>query len=143
MTGKMDAAWLAALGASVMMMGVHAYGIAQKPVAPKRVTAPKAPAAPKAAATPKTPATTLTGCLQMDGNQFALTHLKGSEVRTGRSWKSGFMKKTAKSVEVVGVSPNVKLKDHVGREVSVVGTRSDERHLRASSVKRVASSCAQ
>jgi hypothetical protein len=30
----------------------------------------------------------------------------------------------------------------VGREVSVVGTRSDETHLRASSIRRVATSCA-
>ena len=131
MTGKMSAAWLAALGASVMMMGVQAYGDAQKPVSPK----------PASAAAPKASSTTLTGCLKMDGNQFELTDLKGSEVHTGRSWKSGFIKKTSKNVEGIGASANVKLKEHVGHEVSVVGTRSDETHLRASSIKRVATSC--
>ena len=78
----------------------------------------------------------------MDGKQFELTNLKGSDVSTGRTWKSGFIKKAPKNVAVVGASANVKLQDHVGREVSVVGTRSDETHLRASSIKRVATSCA-
>jgi hypothetical protein len=119
----------------MMMLSAHAYGaIIQKPIAPpKSVTAkPAAKAAPT---------TTLTGCLRMEGQQFELTHPKGSEVRTGRDWKTGFIRKTAKSVEVEGVSSNVMLKDHVGHEVSVVGTRSDDTHLRASSVRRVASSC--
>jgi hypothetical protein len=136
MIRKKNAAWLAALGASVMMMGTQAYGTIQKPVVPqKSVTA-------KPAAAPKIPATTLTGCLRMDGKQFQLTNLKGSNVSTSRTWKSGFIKKAAKNVEVVGASTSVNLKDHVGREVSVVGTRSDETHLRASSIRRVATSCA-
>jgi hypothetical protein len=133
----MNGAWLAALGASVMMMGVQAYGTIQKPITtPKSVTAAK-----PAAVAPKTPTTTLTGCLRMDGDRFELTNLKGSDVATGRNWKRGFITKTAKNVAVVGASANVKLKDHVGREVSVVGTRSDETHLRASSIKRVATAC--
>ena len=136
MIRKMNAAWLAALGASMMLMGVQAYGTIQKPITtPKSVTA-------KPAAAPKTPTTTLTGCLRMDGKHFALTNLTGSDVRTGRSWKSGFIRKTAKPVTVVGASANVKLQDHVGREVSVVGTKSDESHLRASSIRRLATSCA-
>ena len=130
MTRKMNAAWLAALGTSILMMSVHAYGAGQKS------------AAQKPAEAPKTPPTTLTGCLRVDSNQFQLTDVKGSEGQSRRSWKTGFMKKkTAKNVEVVGASPNVKLIDHVGREVSIVGTRDDGSHLRASSIKRVATSC--
>ena len=130
------ATWLAALGASMMMMSAHAYGTIQKPV-----TAPKSvPAKPVAGSS--VPTTTLTGCLRAEGKQFELTHPQGAEVRSGRSWKSAFMKKTAKNVEVVGASSGVMLKDHVGREVTVVGTRSDETHLRASSIRRVAGSCA-
>jgi hypothetical protein len=133
----MGAAWLAALGASMMMMGAHAYGrTIQKPITtPKSLTA-------KPLAAPTTPTATLTGCLRMDGMQFELTNLKGSDVRTSRTWKSGFIKKAPKNVEVVGASANLKLKDHVGREVRVVGTRSDETHLRATSIKLVATSCA-
>jgi hypothetical protein len=129
MTRKMNAAWLAALGASMMLMVAQAHGMIQKPLTPRFAAAPKVSTA------------TLTGCLRMEGKQFELTNLKGSDVRTGRSWKSGFIKKTSRNVEVVGVSPSVKLQDHVGREVSVVGTRSDETHLQASSIRRVATSC--
>jgi len=130
------ATWLAALGASLMMMSAHAYGTIQKPVAAKKST----PA--KTAAPPSVPTTTLTGCLRAEGEQFELTNLRGSDVHTARSWKSGFIRKTPKNVEVVGASSGVMLKDHVGREVTVVGTRSDETHLRASSIRRVAGSCA-
>jgi hypothetical protein len=128
------ATWLAALGASMMMLTAHAYGaIIQKPMAPPKSVTAKPVA--------NTSTTTLTGCLRMDGKQFELTHPKGSEVRIGRNWKTGFIKKTARNVEVEGASSNVMLRDHVGHEVSVVGTRSDETHLRASSVRRVAGSC--
>jgi hypothetical protein len=127
MTRKTNGAWLAALGTSILMMSVHAYGAGQTSGDQK--------------AAPKTPATTLTGCLRVEGNQFQLTNLQGSERHSGRSWKTGFVKKTAKNVEVVGASTNVKLIEHVGREVSVVGTRDDDTHLRASSIKRVATSC--
>jgi hypothetical protein len=138
MIRKTSGAWFAALGASVMMMGVEAHGTIQKPITTQKpVTAAK-----PATAAPKTPTTTLTGCLRMDGDRFQLTNLKGSSVATGRNWKSGFIKKTSRNVAVVSASPTVMLKDHVGREVSVVGTRSDDTHLRASSIKRVATSCA-
>ena len=129
MTRKTNVRWLLALGTSILMMSAQAYGAGQKS------------AAQKPAAAPKTPPTTLTGCLRVEGNQFQLTDLKGSEAQSGRSWKTGFIKKTAKNVEVVGASTNVKLIDHVGREVSVAGTRDDDTHLRASSITRVATSC--
>jgi hypothetical protein len=140
MIRKMNAAWLAAMGASVMLMGVQAHGIIQKPVT--KPATPKPVTAKPAAAAQRTPTTTLTGCLRMDGDQFELTNLKGSEASKGRSWKTGFIMKTAKSVEVAPASASVRLKDHVGREVSVVGTRSDEGHLRANSIRRLATSCA-
>jgi hypothetical protein len=145
MTRKTNAKWVWALGASMLMMAATAHGAgqkaAEKPATPQKSVAAKAPVKPAAPLAPKTPMTTLTGCLRMDGQQFHLTNLKGSEAQAGRSWKTGFIKKSTKKVEVVGASTNVKLKDHVGREVSVVGTRADETHLRASSIKRVATSC--
>ncbi len=132
MIRKMNAAWLAAVGGSIMLMVAPAQGIIQKPL----------PMTPKLSqATAKAPTTTVTGCLRMDGKQFSLTNLKGSEARTARSWKSGFIKKTARHVEVTGASASVKLQDQVGREVSVVGIRSDDTHIRASSIKRVGTSC--
>jgi hypothetical protein len=133
---KLNRAWFAAFGASMMFMGAHAYGTVQKPL-----TMPKSMTAKPAASAQQAPSTKLTGCLRMAGNQYELTHPKGSEVRLARTWRSGFIRKTAKSVEVVGASSSVNLKDHVGHEVSVVGTRSDETHLKARSISRVATSC--
>jgi hypothetical protein len=145
MIRRINGAWVAAFGASMLMMAATAHGAgqkaAQKPAPTKKAVTAKAPAKPAAPLAPKTPTTTLTGCLRMDGQQFKLTNLKGSEVQAGRNWKTGFIKKSSKKVEVVGASTSVKLKDHVGREVSVVGTRADDTHLRASSIRRVATAC--
>jgi len=127
MMRQMNGAWVAALATSVMLMAAQANGAGKGP-------------AKKPAAAPKHPTMTVTGCLRVDGNQYRLTNLKGSEGK-GRNWKSGYMMKTTKNVELVGTSPNVRLIDHVGREVSVVGTADDDTHLRATSIKRVATSC--
>jgi hypothetical protein len=98
----MNGAWVAALGASMLIMAATAHGAgqkaAQKPVPAK--SAAKAPAKPVAPPASRTPTTTLTGCLRMDGQQFQLTNLKGSDVQAGRSWKTGFIKKSSKKVEV-------------------------------------------
>ena len=97
-----------------------------------------APADPKKTATPTV---TLTGCLQADGDKFVLKDLTGDNAPKGRSWKTLGLKKSTKDVEVAGATSSVKLKDQVGRKVSVTGTSSDETHLKAKSVKRVAASC--
>ena len=136
MARKTDAAWLAALGTALMIMGAQAYGTPAQKAAPAQK-----PAVQKAAPAPKIPTTTLTGCLKMDGGQYQLTNVEGSQVEKNRSWKSGFIKKSSRNIEVVGASPAVKLHDQLGHQVSVVGTKDGETHLKASSIKRVAASC--
>ena len=97
--------------------------------------------APLGAAPAATPAT-MTGCLQADGSRFMLTKLEGSGVPTSRSWKTGYIKKTAaKDMEVVGASASLKLKDQVGRKVTVSGTRDTNTRFKAQSVKQIAKSC--
>jgi hypothetical protein len=151
----MNAAWVAAVGAGLLMMAAQVYGAAaqtqtaaQKPAAPQTTTqktsTAQKPAAQKTAPAPKVPMTTLTGCLKMDGNQYQLTKIEGSQVEKGRNWKTGFVTKSAKNVQVDGASSSVRLKDQLGHKVSIVGikdTRDGETHLRASSIKRVAASC--
>ena len=139
MARRMNAAWLAAIGTGLMMMAAQAHGAApQKQTAMAQKTTQQ-PVAQKAA--PKVQTTTLTGCLKVEGNHFALTGIEGAQAQKGRNWKSGFVTKSTKDFQVVGASANVRLRDQVGSKVTVVGTRDGETHLKATSVKRVAESC--
>ena len=98
--------------------------------------------APLGAAAPATTSTTMTGCLQADGGKYMLTKLEGADAPKSRSWKTGFIKKTAaKDVEVVGASSSLKLKDQVGRKVTVSGTRDGDVRFKAQSIKQIAKSC--
>jgi len=121
MTRHLTAAWLAALGASVML------GAAR----------------PDAAETKKTAAAavTLTGCLHADGTKYLLKDPKGSDAPKSRNWKTAFITRSTKGVEVSSASSSVKLKDQIGHQVSVTGTRDGETHLKAKSIKRVSASC--
>jgi len=141
MARRMNAAWLAAIGTGLMMMAAQAHGAApQKQTATaQKTTSTQKPAAQKAA--PKVQTTTLTGCLKVEGNHFALTGIEGAQAEKGRNWKTGFVTKSTKDVQVVGASANVRLRDQVGSKVTVVGTKDGETHLKATSVKRVAESC--
>jgi hypothetical protein len=155
MARQMNAAWIVAIGAGLLMMTVQAHGAAamkqtpaQKPATPQTATqqtsTTQKPAVQKTAPVPKVPMTTMTGCLKMDGNQYQLTNVEGARVEKGRSWKTGFITKSTKNVQVDGASSSVRLKDQVGHKVSVVGTqdtKDGETHLRASSIKRVSASC--
>lgn len=142
MARRNTAAWMAALGALLLIMAAQPHGqqktTAQKPTAQKSATQ-KAPAAQKPAVKQQT--MTLTGCLKMEGDAYELTNLTGSQAPTGRSWKTGFIKKTPKNVQVVPGSASLTLWDQVNRQVSVVGIKDGETHMRASSIRRVAASC--
>jgi hypothetical protein len=86
---------------------------------------------------PTPPAVTMTGCLERSDETF---RLKDDAVKT-RSWKSGFLKKRAASVDVVDAANRLKLPDHVGERVSLTGTLVDrEMHVRT--LQRISSSCA-
>lgn len=153
---------VAALGAIVLFIAAQPAAVskadAQKPTAPKpvaqRPTAQNPPVQDAAvqnlvaqkSATKSTessnPSVTVSGCLQADGKAFKLTDVKGPQAPKGRSWKTGFIKKTTKNnVEVVSASSNVKLMDHVGRQVTVVGVTADDDQIKATSIKRMAASC--
>jgi hypothetical protein len=106
-----------------------------------RTKADKPAAKPQSAdaANAPTPAT-IEGCLVQDDEAFRLKDTAGEDAPKGRSWKSGFLHKGSKPVEVVDSRHRLNLARHVGERVSVSGML-DERELRASSVKRVAESC--
>jgi hypothetical protein len=83
---------------------------------------------------------TITGCLEHDDDVFRLKDTEGANAPKARSWKSGFLKKGAARVEIVDVSNRLRLKNHVGKRVSVTG-QLHEKEMLANSVRRVASSC--
>jgi hypothetical protein len=114
-------------------------GVPGKKTAPK----PRAAEAAGAAVAPRTAselpdAVMIEGCLEQSGEAFRLKDTKGDNAPKSRSWKSGFLKKGARPVDVVDW--NNRLKDHVGERISVSGMFVDgEMHVR--SLRRVSTSC--
>jgi hypothetical protein len=100
-----------------------------------------AKAAPAAAASLEPNAVTMTGCLETDGTNYRLTDLRGNQAPKGRSWKTGFITKRSKPIDVVGAPASLKLKDQVGHTISVGGVRDGETRLKARTVKQVSASC--
>lgn len=165
MTRSITAVWTAALCAIAVAVAqpvasAHGQTTSTKPKAPAKTGAPAkistptkaATAAKSAPAKTSTPATasapaqrasaaSLTGCLHADGDKFKLSELEGTQAPKGRSWKTGFIVKTTKDVEVVGASSSVNLGDQIGRKVTITGTRDGERHFKAQSVKQVSPVC--
>jgi hypothetical protein len=85
-------------------------------------------------------AVTITGCLERDAETFRLEQTTGADAPKSRSWKSGFVKKRAVSIEVVDATNRLQLPNQVGQRVSVMGVLVD-REMRARSLQRVAGSC--
>jgi hypothetical protein len=83
---------------------------------------------------------TIAGCLERASKAFRLTDATGADVPKSRSWKSGFLKKGSASIDLVESGNGLRLRDHVGKRVSVTGTLT-ERRMRVQSVRRVAPSC--
>ena len=138
MRRRITAAGTSALCA-IVLVAVQANVFAQsKPAAAKAASA--RPATAKLAPTVPSNSITMTGCLEADGRKYLLTDLEGAEAPKGRSWKTGFVTKKSKDVEVIAAS-TVRLGDHIGRKVSVVGVRDGDTHLQARSIKQVATSC--
>lgn len=79
---------------------------------------------------------TLTGCLQHDDGTFRLKDTNGAEAPKSRSWKSGFLKKRAATVDVVDSANRLRLPSHVGQRVTVTGVLL-EREMRARAVRRL------
>jgi hypothetical protein len=94
-------------------------------------------ASPSAA---KPASVTLTGCLERDDKTFRLKDTSGEAAPKSRSWKTGFLKKSSASLEVIDAAHTLKLPSHVGQRVSVTGVVAD-REMRVRSLQRVAASC--
>ena len=83
---------------------------------------------------------TIEGCLVQDDETFRLKNTTGEDAPKGRSWKSGFLHKGSKTLEVVDTRHRMNLAKHVGERVSVTGML-DEKELQGSAIKKVAESC--
>ena len=81
---------------------------------------------------------TIAGCLENDEGTFILTDATGTNAPASRSWKSGFLKKRAASIELSDQAGTLKLRQHVGRRISATGTLVD-REMRALSIRRIGS----
>jgi len=126
-------AWLAATCAAVFVASPHA-------AAAQAAKSTAKPAAPASAKAPAAPSSSLTGCLQPDGDHYKLTDLPDGQAPKARTWKTAYVTKSSKDIEVVGAT-NLKLKDHVGHKVTIVGTRDGEARVKATSLKMVATHC--
>ena len=109
---------------------------AASPAVAVAATPVKAPAASGA----KTARATVVGCLEGEGVAFRLTDTTGADAPKARNWKSGFLKKGAAPVKLVGASNALNLASNVGRRVSVTGTLAN-REMEAHAMHRVAGSC--
>src|SRR5204862_4528688 len=49
----------------------------------------------------------MTGCLHADGSRFMLTDLPDAQAPKGRNWKTGFITKNRKDMEVVAASSSL------------------------------------
>lgn len=125
-------AWLAATCAALFVATTHA-------AAAQAVKSTAKPAATRPAKT-AAPASSLTGCLQNDGDHFKLTDLPDGQAPKARNWKTAYVTKSNKAVEVTGAT-SLKLKDHIGHKVTIIGTRDGDARVKATSLKMVASRC--
>jgi hypothetical protein len=89
---------------------------------------------------PTPAAVTVTGCLERHDETFRLKDTTGLDAPKSRSWRSGFLKKGSTSIEVVDAAKRLKLTDHVGQRVSVMGVLVD-REIHVHSLQRLSASC--
>ncbi len=92
------------------------------------------------AATQGPRALTITGCLERDDQKFRLTNTEGENAPRSRSWRTGFLTKRNRSVDVVDSSNRFRLPDHVGERVTASGALVDG-NMQLRSLRRVAMSC--
>lgn len=84
--------------------------------------------------------TTVSGCLERSDESFRLKDTTGADAPKARSWKSGFLRKSAASIDIVDASHRLRLSNHLGQRISVTGTLED-RSMQARSLQRIAGSC--
>jgi hypothetical protein len=83
---------------------------------------------------------TISGCLEQDDERFRLKDTAGDNAPRGRSWRSGFLRRSATTIDVVDQADRHHLPTYVGQRVSVTGTLVD-REMQVRSVSIVAESC--
>ena len=83
---------------------------------------------------------TVVGCLERNDDTFKLKKTEGEDAPKARSWKSGFLKRSAASIEIVDAGNRLRLGSHVGERVSVTGMLLD-REMQARSMRRLAGEC--
>jgi hypothetical protein len=83
---------------------------------------------------------TISGCLEQADERFRLKDTAGDEAPRGRTWKSGFLRRSASTIDVVDHADRLHLPTYVGQRVSVTGTLVD-REMQVRSVSIVSESC--
>ena len=83
---------------------------------------------------------TVEGCLVQEEDQFRLKNTTGEDAPKGRSWKSGFLHKSSKTIDLLDHSHRLNLGRHVGERVAITGVL-DNRELQGTALKRVSESC--
>lgn len=83
---------------------------------------------------------TITGCLANDDDTFVLKDTSGADAPKSRSWRSGFLKKRAATIELFDATNALRLPSYVGQRVAATGLLVNH-EMRAHSVQRVAASC--
>jgi len=148
MTRKMTAAGTALCAILMVTVQINMSAQTKTPVKAPAKAAPAKAAPAKAVPAKAAPAkvavapidpnsVTMIGCLESDGVNYRLSDVQGNLAPKGRSWKTGFVTKKTKNIDLVGASSTLNLKDNVGRKVSVIGVKDGETHLKARSVKQI------
>ena len=83
---------------------------------------------------------TISGCLEQSDERFRLKDTAGEEAPTGRSWRSGFLRRSESTIDVIDHADRLHLPTYVGQRVSVTGTLVD-REMQVRSVSIVSESC--
>jgi hypothetical protein len=110
------------------------------PVVKTSVVSAKIAAKPQDAGANAAEPVTIEGCLVQDDQTFRLKNTAGEDAPKGRTWKSGFLHRGSKNLEVVDSRHRLNLSRHVGERVSVTGML-DEQEIQGTSLKRLAESC--
>ena len=83
---------------------------------------------------------TISGCLEQTDERFRLKDTTGDNAPKGRSWRSGFLRRSASTIDVIDQADRHHLPTYVGQRVSVTGMLVD-REMQVRSVSIVAESC--
>ena len=83
---------------------------------------------------------TISGCLEQDDERFRLKDTSGEDAPKGRSWRSGFMRRSSATIDVIDQGDRHHLQTYVGQRVNVTGTLVDK-EMQVRSVRILAISC--